>query len=224
LGTLISTWQAIRATRAEQLADRRLEVESAARQAEEKQRQAAEQARKRATDNLQLARAAVDQMLTQVGQTDLANVPQMEPLRRAVLEKALEFYQRFLQGNPDDPGIRLETGRAYQRIGDLYDQLGQYADAERTQQESIRILEGLVAEFPQEPTYELALAYTYQTLANTLIHLRQFQKAEQAARQALVRSRKLNAGFPEVAAYRPLLSSSLGHLAVVLDELGRYRE
>ena len=128
-----------------------------------------------------LARNAVDQMLTQVGNKDLVYVLQMEPLRRALLEKALQFYRTFLDGNPDDPGIRLETANAYQRIGQLYDRLGQYADAERTHRESIRILEGLEAEFSTEPKYELQVADASRALTNTLIHLRQWPKAEQAS-------------------------------------------
>src|SRR5262249_24419857 len=203
LGTLVSTWQAVRAKRAEQLADHRLAL---------------------ATDNLQMAREAVDQMLTQVADKDLVNVPQMEPLRRVLLEKALLFYQRFLQGNPDDPAIRLATGQAYQRIGGLYDLLGQSANAERTLQESIRLLEGLVTGSPQEPQYESSLATSYRTLAGVLIHLQQWQKAEQAARQAVVRTRKLIAEFPEEAAYRHLLRNSLDPLAVALDGLRRYPE
>jgi len=231
IGIVISTRQAIRATRAERLADQRLKEEAAARRAEEKQRriadeqrQTAEQARQRATENLQMARQAVDQMLTEVGHSELANVPQMEPLRRVLLEKALQFYQRFLQGNPADPEIRLATGQAYQRIGGLYDRLGQYADADRTLQEAIRVLEGLVAESARKPTYEFALANAYQNLANILIHLRQWPKAEEAASRSLARSRKLAAEFPQESVNRNLLRNSLGHLGVPLEQLGRYSE
>ncbi len=53
---------------------------------------------KAAIANLKKARAAVDQMLTAVGQNQRSAVPQMEPVRRALLIKALGFYQDFLGG------------------------------------------------------------------------------------------------------------------------------
>jgi serine/threonine protein kinase/predicted Zn-dependent protease len=224
LAASISTWQAIRATTAERLADDRLRKETEAHQAEHKQREAAERARQRATENLQLAREAVDRMLTEVGHKDLANVPQMEPLRRALLERAIEFYRRFLQANPDDAGIRMETGLAFQRIGNLYDRLGQYAAAEKTHQDSLRILEQLAAEFPHEPKYERALANVYRTLAGALIHLHRWPDAEQAARQAVARARKLVARFPQDAAYLYFLASCLTNLDVPLVQMGRLDE
>jgi serine/threonine protein kinase len=76
--------------------------------------------RAQAETNFQKALAAVDEMLTQVGQESLANIPQMEPVRRALLEKALLFYQGFLQERSDESNVRLETGRAYRRVTDIY--------------------------------------------------------------------------------------------------------
>src|SRR5207302_11398005 len=75
--------------------------------------QTAESERARADGNLQKARDAVDQMLTEVGQKQLAKVPQMEPVRRALLEKALQFYQGFLQEKSGDPAVMRETAWAY---------------------------------------------------------------------------------------------------------------
>ena len=54
-------------------------------------------------------------MLTEVGEQKLANVPQMEPVRRALLKKALKFYQAFLEQKSDDPVVMREVGRAYGR-------------------------------------------------------------------------------------------------------------
>ena len=49
----------------------------------------------RAEANFRLARAAVDDMYTQVAEKWLAQEPQMEPLQREFLLKALRFYERF---------------------------------------------------------------------------------------------------------------------------------
>ena len=55
---------------------------------------------KAAERNLREAMKAVDQMLTRVGDERLASVPQMEPVRRQLLQDAVDFYQRFLEANP----------------------------------------------------------------------------------------------------------------------------
>ena len=53
----------------------------------------------------------------------------MEPVRRDLLQDALTFYQRFLQKNGGDPMIGRETARAYQRLGEIQRNLGQYAES-----------------------------------------------------------------------------------------------
>src|SRR5262249_49923555 len=78
----------------------------------------------RAEKRFQDARDAVDLMLTRVGQERLANEPRMEKVRRDLLENALRFYQRFVNENSRDPGVRWETARAFQRVGQIHEKLG----------------------------------------------------------------------------------------------------
>jgi serine/threonine protein kinase/tetratricopeptide (TPR) repeat protein len=177
--------------------------------------------------NLTTAREAVDQMLTEVGQSDLADVPQMEPLRRALLEKALRFYQGFLRDHPTDPAIRRETANAYALIGTVYDELGDYAKAEQALQESIHLLERLADEFPAEPAYRAALARTAIDQNKTFFNLSRFEDAMQAARRAAGLSRTLMAEFPNEFAYRLLLALSqtaLGRGAFFLNRDDEARE
>ena len=75
LGTVVSTWQAMLATRARKLAQDRLEA---------------------AESNLLLARQAVDEMYTKVA-SGLHGQPHMQLFERDVLEKALPFYQQFAE-------------------------------------------------------------------------------------------------------------------------------
>jgi hypothetical protein len=49
--------------------------------------------RDRAEANLQKARAAVDQLYTQIAERSVATGPQNDQLRRELLERALKFYQ-----------------------------------------------------------------------------------------------------------------------------------
>src|SRR4051794_29627311 len=95
LGTVVSTWQAIRA--------------NWATQAEAVQRQRAEAGERQARANLKKAREAVDQMLVRVAGR-LADVPHMEEVRRELLADSMKFYEGFLNEQGTDPEVRFESG------------------------------------------------------------------------------------------------------------------
>ena len=60
----------------------------------------------RALHNLRLAQDAADGLLGEVADVDLADIPQMEPVRQRLLEKARAGYQQFLVEEGDDPLVR----------------------------------------------------------------------------------------------------------------------
>src|SRR5262249_15750079 len=59
---------------------------------ETQERQRADRQRERAERRLRDALDVVDRLLTEVAEIDLVNAPQMEPLRRALLQRAQQFY------------------------------------------------------------------------------------------------------------------------------------
>jgi tetratricopeptide (TPR) repeat protein len=126
-------------------------------------RDAAELHRRRAEENYQKARAAVD-ILAQVGGEGLEDVPQMEQWQREVLERALEFYEGFSDQDSADPVLRHETGRAYARVGTIQRMLGRHDRAEEAYRKALAVFERLAAEFPGEAAYrhELAASHTDQ--------------------------------------------------------------
>src|SRR4051812_45599113 len=85
----------------------------------------AKQERERAENNFRLAREAVDRMLTRAAD-EMADKPHMEQVRRALLQDALEFYQRFIKERGTDPSVRLETARAYLRVGLIQTRFGRF--------------------------------------------------------------------------------------------------
>jgi hypothetical protein len=133
-----------------------------------RQRKTAEAQRLRAEANYRKARSAVDQMLTQVGQERLANIPQMEVVRQTLLQEALHFYREFLRENQNDPKLRLETGRAEQRVGDIERLLGHQNEAETEYAQAVTLLEQLVGEFPAVPAYRQELGNVYNNLGRLL--------------------------------------------------------
>src|SRR5262249_20205848 len=85
------------------------------------------------------AREAVDQMFTEAGQNLPADVPPAEPLRRELLERALKFYEDFLEEHGTDPAVRRERVRVYGRVGDIRRLLGQHALAEQACRQRLKL-------------------------------------------------------------------------------------
>jgi tetratricopeptide (TPR) repeat protein len=196
--------------------------EAAERAVAESRRIEAEDARKDAVANLQKARDAVDQMLTRVGEERLANVPQMEPVRKALLEDAVKFYQGFLQQKSSDPSVRLGTGHAWRRLGGIYASLGHTDKARKASQESIALFEKLVAQFPSEPSYRTALAGSYADLAFLLSWtIGDHRTAEGVFGQAMALEEALATEFPE---HRFGVGNLAMGLGTTLQNMGRLDE
>lgn len=76
---------------------------------EAQQRELAQAQRGRAEANFRRAQDAVDQMLTEVSEKSLAEIPQAQPVRRQLLEKAAVFYRELLAEQVSDPALRYES-------------------------------------------------------------------------------------------------------------------
>ena len=100
------------------------------------QRDLAENRRLEAVANLQKARQAVDRMLTRVSAERLKDIPQVEPVQRALLEDALEFYRDFARDAGGDPEILFEASRAYGRLGGAYHSFGRMREADSCYREA----------------------------------------------------------------------------------------
>ncbi|HEV3255564.1 MAG TPA: serine/threonine-protein kinase [Gemmataceae bacterium] len=103
-----------------------IELAAALEQARDKAREADEQ-RTRAEKNYKHAREAVD-LLTQVGEEELAAKPELADLRRRLLEAALVYYQGFIDERRDDPSSQEELPKTQTRVTAI---LGELASFER---------------------------------------------------------------------------------------------
>lgn len=124
LGTVISVWQAIDASRARHLADERLALanerlasETAAKQEAERQRSIADEQRSLAEQSFQTALNSMHQTVANIADEKLGRVRKSEPFRKALLENALGFYEQFLALRSDDQKLQFEVAKAWQRIG-----------------------------------------------------------------------------------------------------------
>jgi serine/threonine protein kinase/Tfp pilus assembly protein PilF len=157
--------------------------------------------RRRAETNLRIALEALDEIYLKVVEDNLPRDPQREAEYRELLQKSLSFYEQFAQTNRAEPLVRLETGRAYLRIGTIHQKLGQHDKAEQSYQESARLLKELSDYFPSDPVARQELAKAHQHLGllfRTIGRLRDAERENQAAldlRQQLVNAEPANPAF-----------------------------
>src|SRR5213083_1351872 len=134
-------------------------------------------------------------MLIRVGHERLARQPGMQPLRRELLEKALAFYQRFSEDRDTDAAVLSEKGRAYQRVGEIREMLGQHGPAEKAYRAAADLFAGLEKQAPEEPRHRQDLASTYNDLGILLQATRRLDEAKNVYRDALLLEQKLVADF-----------------------------
>jgi tRNA A-37 threonylcarbamoyl transferase component Bud32 len=140
------------------------------------ERDAAVAARNEASDNFQLARDAVDKLITRVAQEELLNVPKMEQIRSSLLTDALEFYREMLKRDNKNPALQHEVALAQQRVGGILAELGRRQEALDAHDDAIRRLRALVAGNPEAPEFKLALADALRSSSGDLDDLSWEQK------------------------------------------------
>ncbi|HWE38560.1 MAG TPA: protein kinase, partial [Isosphaeraceae bacterium] len=104
------------------------------------------------------ARNAVDDMYTEVAEKWLED--RLDPVQKQFLEKALAYYDTFAGQDGADMPVRLERGRAYQRMGDILLKLGRRDEADKAYRKAADLIGGVAADFPgeAEPQHHLANA------------------------------------------------------------------
>jgi tetratricopeptide (TPR) repeat protein len=111
-----------------------------------------------ATRRLKQTLLAVESMLGRAVNGPLADVPRVEPVRRALYENALEFNEQLLQECASAPELRLEMAETNHWIGSHRLALDQVAEAEEAFRRGIAVANDLLAEAPGEPAYRRVLA------------------------------------------------------------------
>lgn len=203
LGTLISTWQAYRAARAERL------TAAALADARAERRQ---------------ARKAVDEMYSQVAEKWLAQQPKLTALQREFLEKALAFYEQFAVARGDDAETRFEAARARCRAGRLQLSLGRMEQARAALRQSIEQLEALVERFPDRVEYVSELSLVRVDLAGYHVLLGRLNEAEPLLKKSVAAMESQVPRNPKDREAAARLAECLVALGRLLERQGRNQE
>ncbi len=150
-----------------------------------------------AHESLRVASQGIDDLLTEVADVDLADVPQMEQVRRRLLEKAHDAYQELLKTDKavKEPVLRWVEGKARSRMGEIREMMGEFAMAEQIFLQAIDQLAALSAQFPENADYRRDLVRSHIGLGVLYKKSNRFEDADS----------QLNAAFGQSA---PLATSS----------------
>ena len=165
------------------------------------------------------ARRAVDDMYTKVAENWLED--RLDPFQKEFLEKTLAHYQTLTGQAADEPAVRLEHGRAFQRMGDIHRKLGRLDEANEAFRHALAILEPLQTARPADGEVRRALALTQTHLGDLLVRRGQNDQAEPLYREAFRVQEAQAAGSP-APEDRWLLARTLKSQADLLRRKGDF--
>jgi serine/threonine-protein kinase len=191
----------------------------------DRERRKTDQERKLAVAYLGIASGAAEDMLSKVGDVDLAEVPQMELVRKDLLERARGSYARLLEQRlSQDPRMRGLHARALVRLADVETLLNHSRAAEATYGRALGELNRLVHQFPKDAAFQRDLARAYHGQALVLKQEDQFRRSEESFRTAIRLHERLVAQSPRDPDSRQALLESRYHLAALLARSSRRRD
>jgi tetratricopeptide (TPR) repeat protein len=174
--------------------------------------------RRQAEDNFRHALDAVDEMLTEVGAVDLADVPQMEEVRAKLLHRAQDLFQKFPPDQSTDPTFRRVVARAHGRLGDIQALLENRDEALAAYDQAISLGEELLVESPDDAAVRRELGRDYNNLGVLLKNAVRLREAKEtldkslALRVELVKEFSQEADQQDYAASRYNLGAVLARM------------
>ncbi|HEY1599159.1 MAG TPA: protein kinase [Pirellulales bacterium] len=234
-GTIVSTWQAVRATHAERLAEARLTAETAARgdaenaRAAESQQRAiaemerneAESQRARAEVSFQAARQVVDERFDAVHDDELLSIPALQPLRKEQLASTLGYYRQFIALYRDDPTVKSQLAATYRRMGGIARATGDDPQSILALQEAVQRYEDLLRSDPMPHAIRSDLAGTLYELGLVQNEMSQPSDAAASFQRALDVLAELELDAPADDEQRRMKARVCANLGVALNVIGR---
>jgi len=131
------------------------------------------------------ARATVDELLTEMSQQGLTDVPGLQELRQRFAEKAVARYVLYRARRPDDFAVTQGHARSLTALGTIIGQVGSVDKAVAILEYAIRILEALAAKQPENKEFRFQLAKTRSALGILYRDLQQNRRARPFLEQSL---------------------------------------
>jgi tetratricopeptide (TPR) repeat protein len=179
--------------------------------------------RKEAETYFIMAQNAVDDYLTSVSENTLLKEQDsvdIRSLRQQLLVKGLQYYQRFVAQQGEDPRLRRELANAYSRVAEITREIGTPRQALNALRLASSIWEQLVAADPAAPEAQ-------GRLADCLVGIGKLQAVSdelQPALASLDRAREtlepLVGRHPDVGSYQAGLAECYSEIGTISGRLG----
>jgi eukaryotic-like serine/threonine-protein kinase len=163
-------------------------------------------ARELAQEQSQLALDAIREYNTGVAREFVLKQPEMENLRKSLLQAPIRFYRRLAQNiehnGITDPGARARLGQAQIDLGEVINEIGMVEDAIVNFEQARDNMEKVVREVPGVLEYRFMLARTRCFLANRYDKASRPDDARKSFEQAISEFEYLTRANPEDHKYR----------------------
>ena len=169
--------------------------------------------RRRAEQNLELARDAVDESLASADRDPArvgADVPQVVEFRRELLSKAEGFYRAFMNQERGSEKIQRDIAFSHFRLGHINRLLEKRDDAQREYREAVAQFGSLAAEHPTTAEYRATLANAYNWLGELMrTDPERYEEANRAYTRAFDLQLALTREHPNETQYRRELARTI---------------
>jgi serine/threonine protein kinase len=214
VGIVATTWQAVRATDAEETTKSAL----GKLQQEQPKTVAALQEARRAG---QLALQSVRVLTNAVIKEQMARQVQITEQDRAYLREVLHHLEELVLIRGDDPESRAVRAEGYQHVAEIQAFLGENKGARSAYERAIDLYTQLVTDFGGEANHSYYLALSREHLGRLLTNTRKYEEAANQHRQALDLFKRLADGFLTEPKYRHELANSHDGLGNALGKMGK---
>lgn len=190
----------------------------------------AHRAQARSDESLKQARDAVDELFTRVSEDALLDAPGMQPLRRDLLKRAQNYYEKFLTQSEGDESLRDELAKAHFRVGLITEKIESPGKAIPSYQRARDIQTQLVDDEPNQPERLKALGDTLNAIGHALHKQQQPEQAMKAYTAAIDVRKRLAEQSPDTFEYQRTLANTYMNIALVkkeegeLSQAGKYME
>lgn len=175
--------------------------------------------RKIADRGFREARAAVDDLFTKVSEDTLLNQPGMQGLRKELLNKTLDYYNRFLKERGDESSISDELGITYFRVGRIMELVDTPTASLPYYEQAEAIQKKLLDRSPNDLPRVVAIADTDNAIGGALLASKSFQDAKEKLTNVVSLRQQMVSASPHNLEYARELANSIMNLGVALNGL-----